>query len=117
MECEFADPDFLVLMLTPAITENDLQRVADVLIALPPRKSVSTDLPYIGRPERVLSIRDALLAPAETVPIEKSLGRVLASPSVGCPPAVPIVVCGERIDESAIAAFRYYGIETCSVIL
>ena len=117
IECEFADPDFLVLMLTPAITENDLQRVADVLTALPPRKSVSTDLPYIGRPERVLSIRDALLAPAETVPVEKSLGRVLASPSVGCPPAVPIVVCGERIDENAIAVFRYYGIETCSVIL
>ena len=117
IECEFADPDFLVLMLTPAITERDLQRVADVLTALPHRDSVSTGLPYIGRPERVLSIRKALLSPAETVPVEKALGRILASPSVGCPPAVPILVCGERIDANAIAAFRYYGIESCSVIL
>ena len=117
IECEFADPNFLVLMLTPAITERDLHRVADVLTALPPRKSGSADLPYIGRPERVLSIREALLAPAETVPVESALGRILASPSVGCPPAVPIVVCGERIDEKAIAAFRYYGIDSCSVVI
>ena len=117
IECEFADPDHLVLMLTPAITGDDLQRVSDVLTALPRRTPISTEPPPIGRPERVLSIREALLSPAETVPVEESLGRILASPSVGCPPAVPILVCGERIDEAVIAAFRYYGIDTCTVVL
>jgi hypothetical protein len=29
---------------------------------------------------------------------------------------VPIVVSGERIDQSAVACFRYYGIETCAVV-
>ena len=116
IECEFADPDFLVLMLTPAITPEDLERVADVLAALPCRPPVHTDLPHIGRPEQVLSIREALLSSAETVPVEDALGRILASPSVGCPPAVPIVVCGERIDENAIRCFEYYGIETCCVV-
>ena len=116
IECEFADPNFLVLMLTPAITADDLQRVAHVLTALPPRKPITAIPPQIGRPEQVLSIRQALLSPAETVPVEKALGRILAAPSVGCPPAVPIVVCGERIDENAVTAFRYYGMEFCSVI-
>jgi len=41
---------------------------------------------------------------------------VLAAASVGCPPAVPIVVCGERIDAEAAACFDYYGIKTCAVV-
>lgn len=55
-------------------------------------------------------------AAAQTVPVEESLGRILASPTVGCPPAVPVVACGERIDEGALACFRYYGIKTCTVV-
>ena len=43
-------------------------------------------------------------------------GRVLAVATVGCPPAVPIVVCGERIDVSAVKCFEYYGIEKVSVV-
>ena len=117
IECEFADPNFLVLMLTPAITDADLKRLEDVLTALPRRAPLSLCPPQIGQPERVMSIRQAMLSLGETVSVEDSLGRILASPSVGCPPAVPIVVCGERIDETAIEVFRYYGIETCSVTI
>ena len=65
---------------------------------------------------RALSIREAALSPCETLPVERCLGRILAAATVGCPPAVPILVCGERIDEHALACFRYYGIETCTVV-
>ena len=57
-----------------------------------------------------------MLAPSEMLPVEDALGRVLASPSVSCPPAVPILVCGERVDESAVAAFRYYGVDHVAVV-
>ena len=63
-----------------------------------------------------MGIREAMLAPAERVPVEESEGRVLASASVGCPPAVPVLVCGERIDDHAIRCFGYYGIKTCMVV-
>ena len=116
IECEFADPDFLVLMATPAISAEDLQRLVDTLTSLPRRDPVQTMPPRIPRPETVLSIRDAMLSPSETIPVSESLGRILASPSVGCPPAVPILVCGERIDETAIACFQYYGIDSCTVV-
>lgn len=116
LECEFADPDFLVLMLTPAITRQDLEHLADLLNALPRRTGILTDPPRIGRPERVLSIREAILSPAETIPASESKGRVLAAPSVGCPPAVPILVCGERIDDDTIGCFAYYGITHCTVV-
>jgi arginine/lysine/ornithine decarboxylase len=54
--------------------------------------------------------------PFEEIPVEESLGCILAGPSVSCPPAVPIVLCGERIDEAALRLFRYYGIESCQVV-
>jgi arginine/lysine/ornithine decarboxylase len=67
-------------------------------------------------PVRVLSPREALFAPREEVPIGQALGRICAEVAVSCPPAVPPVMCGERIDEAVIAVCRYYGIENIFVI-
>ena len=67
-------------------------------------------------PRRVLSIREAALSPSEVIPVSQSEGRILAAASVGCPPAVPIVICGERIDAAAVRCFTYYGIDRCSVV-
>ena len=114
--CEFADPDYLVCMVSPATDDADLEMLLHALRTLPARA------PKCGNPhdllisERVLPPREALLAPFETLPAEGCLGRVLAAPTVSCPPAVPILVAGERIDESALALFAYYGIETLDVI-
>jgi arginine/lysine/ornithine decarboxylase len=63
-----------------------------------------------------MSIREATLSAAETVPVDKSEGRILAAATVGCPPAVPIVVCGERIDKHALSCFAYYNVKTCTVV-
>ena len=115
IECEFADPDFLVLMLTPAITAQDLQRLVDVLTSLPRHPEKWAVPPSVSKLETVLSIRQAMFAPSEVIPVEQSEGRILSAATAGCPPAVPIVACGERIDQTAIAAFQYYGIETCRV--
>ena len=116
IECEFADPDFVVLMITPAITEADLMRLTEVLLSLPRREALMQCPPALAHPKRAMTIREAMLSPAETLPVSECLGRVLAAATVGCPPAVPIVVSGEIIDRSALKCFAYYGIETCSVV-
>ena len=112
LECEFSDPDYLVLMPTPV---SDLDRLTNVLASFTPRTPLASPPPAFSRPECVLSIREAAFSPSCLIPVENSLGHVLAAATVGCPPAVPIVVCGERIDENAIRCFQYYGIETCRV--
>ena len=114
--CEFADPDYLVLMLTPETGREGLKLLERALLSLPRRPAILEKAPALCRPERVLSIREATFSPCETVPVSASLGRVLAAANVGCPPAVPILVCGERIDRDALRAFAYYGIEKCTVI-
>ena len=63
-----------------------------------------------------MSVREAMFSSMETVSLEESYGRILAVASVGCPPAVPILICGERINAHAIDCFRYYGIQSVTVL-
>ena len=116
VECEFADPDYLVLMFTPATTQADIGRLTEILLAVPHREAIADAPPAMQIPVRVMSVRAAAFAPCETVPAAESAGRILAAATVGCPPAVPIVVSGERIDERAVAQFAYYGIESCVIV-
>ena len=115
--CEFADPDYCVFMFSPANPASDLAALAAALEALPVRAPIDALPPRLGRPARVLPPREAMLAPFETLPREQALGRVLAAPTVSCPPAVPILVCGERIDKQALALFAYYGLDRLDLVL
>ena len=114
--CEFADPDHLVLMFSADTTARELDALHNALRAIKPREPIRELPPPLHEAEPVLSPRETLLRPFVSVPVSESLGRILASPSVSCPPAVPILVCGERIDEDAVRLFRYYGIERCDVV-
>ncbi len=126
--CEFADPDYIVFMLSPEHTEAELARLETALQkalscrdgTLPsavcpalPRTDAARPRP---KPERFCSIREAMLSPAVTIPAAESLGRVLARPGVSCPPAVPILMPGERIDEAAAEALARSGIRTVAVL-
>lgn len=116
IECEFADPDFLVLMLTPETGEEGLKKIAEAMLSIPKKEAVSEKPPLFSLPERVMSVRQAAFSEWETVHASESDGRILGLATVGCPPAVPIVCCGERIDKNAVECFEYYGIKTCTVI-
>ena len=116
IECEFADPDFLVLMLTPSLKDTELVKIKDALLSIEKREIIkATPLPlYI--PERVMSVRDAVMSLSKTVKVQDSVGKVIANATVSCPPAVPVVVSGERIDENALSLFEYYDIVECEIV-
>ena len=114
--CEFADPDFLVLMLTPENTWAELDRLTRALLAIPAKAPILEQPPRFAPGRRVCSPREAMLSRMETVPVAESVGRILAAATAGCPPAVPIVVSGEQIDDHVVDCFRYYGITHCSVM-
>ena len=117
IECEFADNDFVVLMPSTDMGAKKLAHLEMVATSLPKKEPITAAPPTPAKAEHALRIRYALLWPSETVAIEDSVGRILASPSVSCPPAVPIVMCGERIDEAAVRVFRYYGVEKVRVVI
>lgn len=117
IECEFADPDFVVMMLAPSIGEDGLARLSTVLTSIPLLPALTDEPPIFRRLTAAMSVREATLAPCETVAASACVGRVLAAPSVSCPPAVPIAVCGERMDEATAACFAYYGITKCTMVI
>jgi arginine/lysine/ornithine decarboxylase len=57
-----------------------------------------------------------MLGRREDIPAEKSEGRICATPTVSCPPAIPVVICGERITKKDVDRFRRYGVTEVSVI-
>ena len=111
--CEFYDPDYTVMMLTP---ETDLSRLSKALDAIPKREAITEKAPPLTVCQKVLSIREAVFSQSEELPVTLCDGRVLADTAVSCPPAIPIVVCGERIDKNAVKLFKYYGINSCRVV-
>ena len=116
VECEYADPDDLVLMVSPQNSPEDLEKVRAALAAAGQGSEAPQTPPQMARPRQTMGIRAALLAPAEEVPVAAAAGRVCAAPTVGCPPAVPVVVSGEEISPDAAAVFCYYGIKTVRVV-
>ena len=115
VQCEYADENYVVLMVTPENRPEDLACFEAALGThpLPPKPSASLPL---AKAEQVFSIRQALFAPQETIPVTQALGRVCGTPAVSCPPAIPIAVSGERIGSEAIALFQRYGIEMVDVL-
>ena len=114
-ECEYAEADFLVLMLTPENSAADIERLISALGTNDDAYAPLPPLP-LSRGEQVCSVREALFAPRETIPAAQSLGRVCGAPTVGCPPAIPIAVSGERIGPEALELFRRYGVEQVEVL-
>lgn len=114
--CEFYDPDFVVMMFTPEISAEDIERLQTILLEIPKKESIPSRPPSTPRPERAMPAKAALFSPHKRLEAQACYGRVLASANVSCPPAIPIAVCGERIDESVLLCFNYYGIKTCDVV-
>lgn len=114
--CEYADADHVVFMFSPNNSYLDPMRFADSVFCVDEKPPLKTVAPEFHLPEKAISIRKAALSRQETVDVEESEGRILAVPTVGCPPAVPIAVCGEKIDKQTIERFLYYGITECTVV-
>ena len=115
IECEFSDRDYLVLMLTPE-NAGECEKLIHSIGKLAPKTEIPTVMPPITSAERKMSVREAIFALSEIVKTTDALGRILASPTVSCPPAVPIAISGELIDESVQKALSAYGIDEIEVV-
>ncbi len=123
IEVEFSDPDMVVLMISPSNTIGEIHAMADRILSIPRHKKLPD--PEYGFasvrgvadfPERVMNMREASMRPGEYVPVEEAAGRVAHLMDVACPPAIPIVMPGERIGKKEIEIMRYYGYSECKVV-
>ena len=108
---EFYDSDYLSLMLTPSNSRRDLSRILKAFDSIEQREPIVNKAPEAIITEKVCSISEALFNKTETLPISKCEGRVFADAAISCPPAIPILISGERIDKNSIKLLKYYGIK------
>jgi len=119
IECEYADEDYLVLMATPENSVRDFDRVLETSGKQKLQCDVTNEpkkIPLAVRAEQIMSVRKAYFSSGEVLSVEQAQGRICRMPTATCPPAIPIVVPGERIDEAAVKSFIYYGINFVEVV-
>jgi len=116
IECEYADPDFVVLMFTPENGEEDFERLCFLIKKMSVREAICRRPPTFLPPRRMLSVREAVFSSYEILPTKDAVGRVMGPAAYHCPPAVPIVVSGEEICPDAVQALLYYGVGKVGVV-
>lgn len=125
IECEYADPRYLVLMFTPDNPPQDFERLSVAVLRIAEELAGPVTFPEETAGEfaelerglhRRCTIRQAVFAPQEQLPAEQAVGRICAMPTVSCPPAIPIVVSGEQITPAVAAWMKRYHVEEVSVI-
>lgn len=114
---EFYDDDFIVLMLSPQNGNELSDALQCSLCSVEKREPIRTFPPKLPKPQAVLSPHDALFCASECLPVDLCEGKICALSYIGCPPAIPIAVCGEMISKSVIENMKYYGVESCNVCI
>lgn len=116
IEFEYADNDFVVFMFSPQNTDDDYEKIKNAFENLHIERNKAVELIEIPEAERVMTVRDAIFCESEEISVENASGRICASPTVSCPPAVPIAVSGERISEKHIELFRKYNLNKILIV-
>lgn len=112
---EMADSGHVVLILTAQDSEDDLHRLEEALQRHRDLLGTPPILPPPPMPKPVRSLREALFAPVERLPLENCLGRVAAGQLAPYPPGVPVVAPGEVIGEKELAYLREIGYNNSDV--
>lgn len=99
IECEYANSEYVVLLISPFLQENDYQKLFDFIDNIEVKNEIKKDILNYTLPEVLLSPKEAFEKEYEIIDIEKSVGRICAQTISLCPPGVPVVMCGEKISE------------------
>ena len=114
--CEFADLDYIVFMFTPETGKEGLLRLQQAFYEIEKKCAITALPPKPTAKIKKIAPSRAIYKGIKEIPVEQSIGKICADLSVSCPPAIPIVICGEEIDETAVESFKYYGVTKVKVI-
>ena len=112
---ELADRSNVVFIPTPFHTEEDFSHLCSAVKCLNPLGHTHRQSPP-PRPETVLPVREAAFAAWEFISVKNSAGRVAAGAVCPCPPGIPLIIPGEKIDGDVILHLLGSGIETVKVV-
>lgn len=118
IECEYADDNALVMMISPFNSTEDIERTKDALLKIKNK----SEKPYMFselldfHPKKAMSMRKAVFSQQERVAVDDALGRVCGLTVTSCQPSVPVAVSGEIIDHKIIKILKKYSIFSVDVV-
>ncbi len=112
IEAEYVSSRHIVLLPGP---QNNLAPIAELIDRLPVLDEAPQPQP-VCPPQRVLTLRQAVLSAAERLPLCEALGRIAAAPVSPCPPGVALLMPGERLDALAASALKNAGTTSLFVV-
>lgn len=115
VEPEFADRDALTLMFSADTAKRDFQRIEAAFASFHPGRARKALLPPPPG-EQAMSLRRALLSPRQTVLLAEAVGRICAASALTCPPAIPVILPGERVTSAAASYLAHMGWKSLSVV-
>ena len=113
---EFYDSDYVVMMFSLNFSLKKLSDLKKVLLSIKKKQAITITPPTLTNCERVLDIKTALFKQSEIVDVDDSENRIYAEINTHCPPAVPIILIGEKITQQTIEVLKYYNISKIKVI-
>lgn len=119
IEPEYMDDDYIVFMITPDNTYTDFERLDEALGLIGKLDdNLLNDSLAISKKDiqMAMTIREAIMSAHEIIDIKEAKGRICASPTVSCPPAIPIAISGQIITDKEIDLFQKYNIEKIEVV-
>ena len=108
---EMADGGHVVLIPTCADGPDDFARLEGALREVELGPCPGYPAPP-QPPEPVLTPRQALFSPRQSLPLEEAEGMVSACQVAPYPPGVPVIAPGERLDKKSIAYLKQIGYNT-----
>lgn len=116
IEPEFAQGAWTILIPSPMNTSKHFSRLLGAVSRMRSAGGQKQALSAAPRPVCVMTPREALLSPAETVAAEDARGRICAEALCRCPPAVPLAMPGELMTAETVFAARQAGCPHVKVV-
>lgn len=116
VECEMEDVNNVVLMFSTQTTPEDCERAEMGILFVsmrPPREPVK--YPHIHAKQE-LPMWDAMYRDFKAVPIEHAAGEICAFMKAPCPPGIPLIFPGEKIDSEIVEILKMHEVSSVLVV-
>lgn len=100
IECEYSNSEYVVLLISPFLQGPDYNNLFAFIDDIKVKKEIYKNKVTYTLPEVVLSPKEAFEKDFEIVNVEESQGRICAQTISLCPPGVPVIMCGEKINNN-----------------
>ncbi len=116
IECEYADVNCVVLMISPYNTQKDFQRFEKAMKNISQKEPIIPDDIKVVKAVKKMTIRQAYFSSCRNVSVENAEGKICARSAISCQPSVPVIAPGELVTSEIVKILKKYGILTINVL-